>query len=245
MFFLRCLVKITSTHLTSDHFLRRRALVGKVLTTCQNITCLIRPSSISKPSTQSLRDRGLDVVVGDLSGDQEPLVAILKGHDIVISAITPGSTNQEIRLVDAASAAGVQRFVPCTFATVCPPGGIMLLRDEKEKVINRIWANHLPYTVVECGFWYQLSWFRVPSGKLDYAMTFNMNTMYGDGNVKSIMTDQRDVGRVVARILRDERTRNRFVVMAGAVSSQKEVLELEKRLTGETPVMEHVSQSLP
>lgn len=33
-------------------------------------------------------------------------------------------------LAAAAKEAGVKRFVPCFFATICPPGGVMILRDE-------------------------------------------------------------------------------------------------------------------
>ena len=36
----------------------------------------------------------------------------------------------QMNIVSAAKKAGVKRFVPCGFATVCPPGGVMKLRDQ-------------------------------------------------------------------------------------------------------------------
>lgn len=40
---------------------------------------------------------------------------------------------------------------------------------------------HLPYTFIDVGYWHQLSWFRVPSGRLDYALTFDTPEVFGDG----------------------------------------------------------------
>lgn len=38
----------------------------------------------------------------------------------------------------------------------------MPLRDVKEEVFNAILVAKVPYTVVDCGFWYSLSFPRVP-----------------------------------------------------------------------------------
>lgn len=96
---------------------------------CQDITALTRPESLNKSVNTTLRDRGINVVPADLAGPQEELVRLLSGIDIVISAIFAGNIADEIPLADAAKLAGVKRFIPCAFATVAPPKGVMALRE--------------------------------------------------------------------------------------------------------------------
>ena len=48
----------------------------------------------------------------------------------MISTIFAANLADEIPLADAAKLAGVKRFVPCAFATVAPPKGIMVLREK-------------------------------------------------------------------------------------------------------------------
>jgi uncharacterized protein YbjT (DUF2867 family) len=83
---------------------------------------------LEKPAVQSLKARGVKIVGADLQGAHDDLVNLLKGVDIVISTINYLSLNDEISLSNAAKAAGVQRYVPCFWATV-GPRGVMQLRD--------------------------------------------------------------------------------------------------------------------
>lgn len=57
----------------------------------------------------------------------------------------------------------------------------MILRDQKEEVQNRIFYHHLPYTVIDVGFWHQISFPSVPSGRADYAFLGAANYVFGDG----------------------------------------------------------------
>jgi hypothetical protein len=84
------------------------------------------------------------------------------------------------------------------------------------------------------GYWYQISFPALPSGKIDYAMLRKGDTnMIGNGDVKTGITDLRDVGRYVALIVNDERTINRFVFSFSEVLSQKEVFGLLEKMSGE------------
>lgn len=64
-----------------------------------------------------------------MKGPEENLVQLLTGADVVISAVNAAVLTDQIPLVDAAKKAGVGRFVPCSFMTVAPPRGVMLLRE--------------------------------------------------------------------------------------------------------------------
>jgi hypothetical protein len=94
----------------------------------QEITALVRPSSVEKPATISLKERGIKIVPIDIGRSHDELVATLTGIDTVISAIHFQSLDDEIPLSNAAKRAGVKRYVPCFFATIAPRG-IMDARD--------------------------------------------------------------------------------------------------------------------
>jgi hypothetical protein len=94
------------------------------------VVALIRPASVSKPFVLKLKERGVEVRIGDATDSIEVLVAILKDIGVVISAISAGSQLAQLALVTAAKQAGVKRFVPCAFITVARAGGVMELRDQ-------------------------------------------------------------------------------------------------------------------
>ncbi|KAF2116486.1 hypothetical protein BDV96DRAFT_644921 [Lophiotrema nucula] len=207
-----------------------------------DISLLIRPSSTNTPKAKALEAHGFPFVVSDLTEPVDQLVTKIKGIDTIISAIRSQEALSEIILVEAAAKAGTKRFLPCDFGPVCPPGGIMAVRDTKEIVHNAILVAKLPYTFVDIGFWHQFSFPPVPSGKLDYAILFpGTNVIYGDGNAEGILTDKRDLGRFVARIIKDERTINKKVVAIADALTQNQIWEIVERLSGEKMNRTYVS----
>lgn len=199
----------------------------------KDITALTRPASISKPANVALKAKGIDVRPLDTTAPQETIVSALKGLDIVISAVGFLDQLDQIPLVTAAKEAGVKRFVPCAFITVMPVG-VHPLRDVKEEVYNHIKRLRLPYTIIDVGWWYQISFPRLPSGKIDFVLAFEQHVIPGDGNVPSGLTDLRDIGRYVARIIVDERTLNKMVSVYNEVWTPNQVYDRLERLSGET-----------
>jgi hypothetical protein len=164
----------------------------------------------------------------------EELAHAISGYDTIISCINAESQTVQLPLVEAAALTGtVRRFVPCGFTTISPPGGIMHLRDLKEDVHAAIFRNKIPYTIVDIGFWHQLSFPTVPSGRVDYAKFRRETNLYGDGEAKNLLTDKRDLGRFLARIIKDERTINKRVFTHSDALSQNEIFALLERLSGE------------
>lgn len=90
---------------------------------------MTREASINNNKNEHLRKQGVQVVAVDLKGPEGDLVNLLKGADVVISSINATALLDQIPLADAAKKAGVGRFIPCTFATACPPTGVMKLRE--------------------------------------------------------------------------------------------------------------------
>ncbi|KAL1625519.1 hypothetical protein SLS56_007341 [Neofusicoccum ribis] len=211
------------------------------------IQALVRPSSAEKAEVKKLVERGVSIVIADINGPTENLVEIQRGIDVTISAIDAGSIHAQKNLATAAKEAGVKRFVPCAWITVAPGGGVMVTRDhlnQKEDVYNHIKKLHLPFTVIDVGFWHQVSFPPVlPSGRFDYAAMLPVNILHGDGERKTVLGDWRDIGRWTARILDDERTTNRYVVAWSDSLSENEIFSLVEGVTGEKLEKQTVSYS--
>jgi uncharacterized protein YbjT (DUF2867 family) len=206
-----------------------------------DVIALVRPASLEKASVQKLKQRGVEVRVGDIGDPIDTLVKTLGDIDTLISILPPGGQLAQVALADAAKKAGVKRYIPCGFITVAPPGGVMTLRDDKEVVYQHIRRIGLGYTFVDCGYWYQISFPKLPSGRLDDKILLPITSIYGTGEVKNGITDERDIGRYVARIIHDERTLNKYVFFFGAVVSQHETIELLEELSGEKIERKYVS----
>jgi uncharacterized protein YbjT (DUF2867 family) len=198
---------------------------------------------LQKPATEALKPRGIEVVVGDLANQSvEEIADILAGYDTIISAVAATAQLDQLKLVDAAAKAGIKRFIPCGFTSVSPPGGVMsIIRNEKEKVYQRIWYHHLPYTIIDTGTWFQIAFFSLPSGKVDYAFIGESNTIFGDGNAPNLMIDKRDIGRLIARIIKDSRTLNKRIILHADVLTQNEIREIMENKSGEKIEVKHVS----
>jgi hypothetical protein len=72
----------------------------------------------------------------------------LQGQDVVIAAISIPATMRQISLANAVKVTGVKRFVPCFFAPVATPEGLVDLRGK---------VGNLPYTIIDVGWWFQFS----------------------------------------------------------------------------------------
>ncbi|KAK0372051.1 hypothetical protein CLIM01_10608 [Colletotrichum limetticola] len=213
------------------------------------IIAIVRPASERKPDVVALEKRGVAVAVVDLEGPRAELVNVLEGADVLISTIHVSALGSQIPLADAAKAAGVKRFVPCFFATVAPAKGVLTLRQlvrssslaKKEEALLHAKKIRLPYTVIDVGWWYQLSIPRLPSGRIDSATPLPVNFIAGDGNTLSALTDVRDVGRFTARIIADPRTINKMVFVYGDILSQNQIFNMLDEMSGETTKREYMS----
>lgn len=109
----------------------------------------------------------------------------------------------------------------------------LLTLTQKQKVLNYIQKIYLPYTVIDVGWWYQNTAPRLESGKIDYAVRFPVTHIAGDGNFPSALTDLRDVGTYVERIIADSRTLNKLVFVYNEVLTQEQVWSTLEQASGE------------
>ena len=187
---------------------------------------------MSKPANLALEDRGVQLRTLDLEAAEDSIVLALKDLDVLVSAIGPRDQLAQIPLVTAAKKAGVKRFVPCGFAPVMPVG-VHRSRDQKEQVYNLVKRLHIPYTIIDVGWWYQFSLPELSSGKIDYAISVAAQSIPGSGTTPSALTDLRDVGKYDAQIIKDKRTLNAMVFVYNEMWTSNQVYDLLERLSGE------------
>lgn len=200
-----------------------------------NIISLTRPTSVSNAANTALSSLGLTIRPFSMTSSHETLVSSLKGVDVLISCMSGAEEQlQQIPLANAAKEAGVGRFIPSAWLPVIPPGGVHIFRDLKEQVYAHVKAIGLPFTIVDVGWWYQIAFPKLPSGKINYAMSLPVEEIYGTGEQKSALTDLRDVGRYVARIVQDDRTINKYVLCYNETRSQLDTIAILESLSGET-----------
>ncbi|KAI8716235.1 Semialdhyde-dh domain-containing protein [Fusarium sp. LHS14.1] len=208
-----------------------------------DVTALARESG-DKPGYQALATRGVKIVTINLNNAVEVIVKSLESIDVVIAAVPPHVLEAQIPLARAAKLAGVKRFVPSSYAMALAPGGAATVQNSREKVLAEVKSLDLPYTVIEVGWWHFGFIPKLPSGRTDWAIAlpdFIVNMIPGDGNMKTCLVDNLDVGRLVAKIIVDDRTLNQKVMANGDVLTFNEVYDMAEELTGEKPEIKYWS----
>lgn len=82
---------------------------------------------------------------------------------------------------------------------------------------------------------YQITLPIIEPAKARYPGTEDLiNTIFETGNVKTAMTDNRDIGKFVARIILDDRTLYEYVFCWAEEYTQNEILSLAERISGKT-----------
>ncbi|KAL0948741.1 hypothetical protein HGRIS_008873 [Hohenbuehelia grisea] len=163
----------------------------------------VRPESLNKPIVKDLQAIGVSIVPLDWqTAPAAELEALLKGVDTVISACNWEALRDQTRLVDAAKVAGVKRFIPCDWGTICPPGE-MKIEDLKRTIHEYIFKAGVPWTIIAVGFWNEI-FFPPLAEEASYGGWLYQS--FGPGNLKSAVVGRKNIGKLVARIIDDPET---------------------------------------
>ncbi|KAF5343074.1 hypothetical protein D9758_011145 [Tetrapyrgos nigripes] len=190
----------------------------------------VRPSSLDKPSTVDLRQKGAIIIPFDLVGSTaNELQELITGADTVISAIVWEQLHQQYKMVDVAKKVGVKRFVPCDFGTA-GRRGVRKLHDLKLDIRDYVKASGIGYTFIDAGFWYQLLLMCTNEKQTSYPWLYeDSRYVWNGGLVKTAGIDLRDVGQFSARIVADPRTLNQYVFAWGLEVTQQELVKYARK----------------
>lgn len=204
------------------------------------ITVLTRASSTTTlPSNNNIRT----VAVPD-TYPTASLIPAFTGQDVVISCLTTLSTPHQLRLIDAAVAAGVRRYVPSEYglnnaradaqalcAVFAAKGAVQRYLREREDRIE--WMS------VSCGMWLRWS---MAHDFLGMRVRERRFALWDGGRGRFSVTTEGETAKAVLRGLteRAEETRNRNVLVEEFVTTQAELLAEIERQTGEKFEVEEV-----
>jgi uncharacterized protein YbjT (DUF2867 family) len=196
---------------------------------------LVKPESIEskKDALSPFRELGIEVLPGDVTADEATLISLLKGVDVLITALNPPLMAAQVPLAKAALTAGVKRFVPTEF-------GVEIERMGKDSPMgsfawNKVEARHaiiasgVPYTLIQCSIWTEhlLSPLRI----LDVASRTAHITGSMDNRIST--TTLPDMAALTLIIIDDPSTLNADIHIASQTLTWRELLAAAERATGE------------
>ncbi|KAJ5776557.1 uncharacterized protein N7511_001568 [Penicillium nucicola] len=200
------------------------AVLNQLLDAGFDVTVLSRQNS----------DKTFDSRAKVVKVDYESLDSLknaLSGQDVVVSTLGVGAVPRDthLRLVDAAVAAGVKRFIPSEYGcdttnpntAKLPVFGDKIAVQEHLKKANK--ESGLSYTFLITGPF--LDW------GIDVGFLINLSgpavTLYDGGERKFSTTTRADIGRGLAGIINNlSETENKTVYISSATVSQKQLLAL-------------------
>ncbi|TBU31894.1 NAD(P)-binding protein [Dichomitus squalens] len=196
------------------------------------VAALVRPSSISKPSTEVLRTSGVEIRAGDIKDSLDSLKKTLEGVNVLISAVGGPALGDQKDVMLAAEEAGVQRVVPCDFAT---PGakGVRGGADIRFGIREYIQSLGVGYTFIDVGWWAQLYLPLPLRSNAPAQVKAGTWLICKDGSANNLVIDKGHIGTFVARIITDPRTLNKAVIAWDDEVTQIAAHEIGERVSGE------------
>ncbi|KAL8768136.1 MAG: hypothetical protein Q9209_005527 [Squamulea sp. 1 TL-2023] len=166
----------------------------------------------------------------------ESLTSALKGQDAVVSTLASLALSKQLLLVEAATKAGVQRFIPSEFGsnTINDKTRQLPVYADKVKVQDALQkeadAGRLSYTIVVNGPF--LDWGlkvgfigSVKGKKID---------LYDGGERVFSATSLASIGKATAAVLKHpEETKNRAVYIHDTATTLKKLVAISKKAVGE------------
>lgn len=198
---------------------------------------------ISREGSSSTFPSNHKVINVDLES-HDSLVNAFKGQDAVVASLGAPAIHLQPKIVDAAIAAGVKRFIPSEF------GSNTL--DPKVNARVPIFAPKIAAVDYLKTKEDSISWSALINGPFfDWALKvgflgFNAQTKTAkliDGGVAKFSTTNLDtIGLAIAKILLNpELTKNQYVAVTSFITSQSEVLAIAEKLSGEKWKVEELS----
>ncbi|KAF2968992.1 hypothetical protein GQX73_g4561 [Xylaria multiplex] len=196
-----------------------------------NLTLLQRASSKSR-----LPDRFKTVTISD-SYPEEELVAAFKGQDVIVNCMTTFSVKDQYRMIDAAIATGVKRYVASEYG--------LNNMNPKAQGLNSVFATkgglqgylrakadegQIEWMSISCGSWIKWGMAANFSGMHVQEQRF---VFWDDGTgYFSCTTEENTVAGLLQALKRPEETKNKNVFLSDFAITQKQLLDAIERIQG-------------
>ncbi|CRG84486.1 hypothetical protein PISL3812_01767 [Talaromyces islandicus] len=201
-------------------------------------------SVLSRESSKYEPQAGIKLLKTDYT--HESLVAALKGQDAVISAIGAAGVSSQAKVIDAAIAAGVKRFIPSEFGSdTTNPLTLEYFPGWAEKVEIRKYLeskkDQIEYTVIFNGLFFdwgiQVGFLGINTAE----KTARVNTKYKDVAVSA--TNLSDIGTAVAQALSPAiaaKTANQTLRIHTLTASQADIVAAFEAASGSKYIVHEI-----
>jgi hypothetical protein len=164
------------------------------------------------------------------------LVSVFAEQDLVISTTAGGDSDQQIRIIDAAIAAGVRRFMPHEFGHDTLNKGIssrIVKSAGRAKVIGHLRAasksSDFQWVGVATGYTLDTG---LISGNMGIDLVWHSATIHGIGTETFAASSLQRVGQVIVRIVDHwDEVANQYIYAAGVLTSANEILRGAEKAT--------------
>ncbi|CAA9958923.1 NmrA multi-domain protein [Pyrenophora teres f. maculata] len=162
------------------------------------------------------------------------LLGAFSGHDLIISTMSGGDSDLQIRIIDAAVAAGVKRFIPDEFGHDTLNRSIQTRIKKyagRAKVID--YLQHMSksafeWTAIATGYILDTN---LVSGNMGLDMEWYSATIHGNGTEPFAASSLERVGSVVASTVDHwDEVKNQYIYAAGIITSTNEVLRCVEKV---------------
>jgi uncharacterized protein YbjT (DUF2867 family) len=196
---------------------------------------------LSRQGSSSTFPPGVKVIHADY-GSSDSLREAFKGQDVVLSLVGGFAIGDQDKFIDAAIAAGVQRFIPSEYGNDTA--------DARVRAIVPHLAGKYDSTQYLKSKEDQISWTSVVTGPFfDWCLAkgiFGLNhanrtaTVYDNGAATFSATNLHTVALALVKVLeKPEDSKNRYIYLSGFQISQKQILEAAEKVTGEKWTVNH------
>ena len=198
---------------------------------------------LSREGSSSTFPPGVKVLRANYDS-MDSLKTAFMGQDVVVSLVAGAVLGNQNKLIDAAIAAGVKRFLPSEFGsntTDARTRAIVPMYKSKVETVDYLKSkeSEISWTSIVTGQFFDWG---LKVGFLGFDAVNKVATLYGDGTAKFSSTNLHTIGLAVVKALENtEGTKNQYVFVSGFQTSQKEILEVAEKVTGSKWIVRNAS----
>lgn len=200
-------------------------------------------SVLSREGSSSTFPSGVNVLRANYDS-VDSLKQAFQGQDAVVSLVGGGALGDQNKLIDAAIAAGVQRFIPSEFGSNTPDSrtrAVVPVFEAKIGTVNYLKSKEdaISWTSVITGPFFDWG---LKVGFLGFNAQSKTATIVDSGDATFSSTNLGTIGDAVVKALENaEATKNQYVYVSGFQTSQNELLAAAEKITGEKWTVNKVS----
>ncbi|KAF1953129.1 NAD(P)-binding protein [Byssothecium circinans] len=174
----------------------------------------------------------------------DSLKSAFQGQDAVLSIVGGTALGDQNKLIDAAIAAGVKRFLPSEYGsnTVDPRlREIVPISSAKMGTVDYLKSKEdvISWSSVVCGAFFDWS---IKTGFMGFDSTSKTATLIDDGKGVFSASNLRHIGRALVKVLENAaETRNKYIYVSSFETSQAELLSWVEKVSGQKWTVKNVT----